>query len=262
MSDQKITLETAIDALKAEGDETRVSKLKSHFGAAHEYIGIAPGRLEEMARAWRKDVAFPERLELAKVLWASNIFDARLMAAKLLTQARIKDDFEVWAHLTDWLAQARTWAEVDALSSACARRVSADNTRMGKVYKLMRNESSLLRRAALSITEPLAKATNPTEVEKVALARICEWLPEALNDESKDVHRTAQSWLRSLSKHDFKRARAIHRGEVYVEDPEEIVPAAYSSPVWQAEDQTTEDQSSDDHASAEIEDDANDHFKD
>jgi hypothetical protein len=188
------------------------------------------------------------------------------MAAKLLTQARIKDDFEVWAHLTDWLAQARTWAEVDALSSACARRVSADNARMGKVYKLMRNESSLLRRAALGITEPLAKATNPTDVEKVALARICEWLPEALNDESKDVHRTAQSWLRSLSKHDFKRARAIHRGEVYVEETEEEIPA-YSAPTQHSDDQvpenqTSEDQVEEDQTSAEIEGDADDHFKD
>ncbi|MFT6169340.1 MAG: hypothetical protein ACJAR9_001458, partial [Celeribacter sp.] len=56
------------------------------------------------------------------------------------------------------------------------------------------------------------KSTNPSEREQIALDRICDWLPDALADESKDVHRTAQSWLRSLAKHDYKRARAIYRG--------------------------------------------------
>jgi 3-methyladenine DNA glycosylase AlkD len=171
-----------------------------------------------MARAWRKEVSFPERLELATTLWTSGIHDARLMAAKLLTQARISDDQEVWAHLTDWLAQAGNWAEIDALCAACQRRMAADTSRMNKVYKLMRHESSLQRRAALGITEFLAKSSHPSEREQVALDRICEWLPEALADESKDVHRTAQSWLRSLSKHDYKRARAIHRGDNATED--------------------------------------------
>lgn len=207
-----MTPENALAALHAEADEARVTKLKAHFGASGDYIGIAPGRLEEMARAWRKEVAFPERLELATSLWTSGVHDARLMAAKLLTQARIKDDQEVWAHLTDWLAQAGNWAEIDALCAACQRRLAADTSRMNKVYKLMRHESSLQRRAALGITEFLAKSTNPSEREQIALDRICEWLPDALADESKDVHRTAQSWLRSLAKHDYKRARAIYRG--------------------------------------------------
>jgi 3-methyladenine DNA glycosylase AlkD len=207
-----MTPENALAALHAEGDDARVAKQKSHFGASNTYIGIAPGRLEEMARAWRKDVAFPERLELANELWMSGIFDARLMAAKLLTQARIKDDQNVWAHITDWLAQAGTWAEIDALCSAGQRRLAADNSRINKVYKLMRHDEPLQRRAALGLTEFLAKAAHPSEREIVAIDRICEWLPEAVADESKDVHRTAQSWLRSLSKHDYKRARAIYRG--------------------------------------------------
>lgn len=217
-----MTPENALIALHAEADEARVTKHKAHFGASGDYIGIAPGRLEEMARAWRKEVAFPERLELATSLWTTGIFDARLMAAKLLTQARIKDDQEVWAHLTDWLAQADNWAEVDALCAACQRRLAADTSRMNKVYKLMRHESSLQRRAALGITEFLAKSSHPSEREQIALDRICEWLPEALNDDSKDVHRTAQSWLRSLSKHDFKRARAIHRGPQEQDDDTDL----------------------------------------
>lgn len=207
-----VTYETALDLLTAEGSAERAAQLKSRHGAAGVYLGITPGRLEEMAREWRKEVGFPERLVIAQTLWASGVFDARLMAAKLLTQARIKDDQDVWAHLTDWLAQARTWAEVDALCAACQRRLAADTSRMNKVYKLMRHEAPLMRRAALGITESLAKAPHPTDVEKLALDRICEWLPEALEDASKDVHRTAQSWLRSLSKHDYKRARAIYRG--------------------------------------------------
>ncbi|MEN8831513.1 MAG: DNA alkylation repair protein [Pacificibacter sp.] len=217
-----MTPENALDALNAEADEARAAKQKSHFGASNTYIGIAPGRLEEMARAWRKEVSFPERLELANALWMSGVFDARLMAAKLLTQARIKDDQDVWAHITDWLAQAGTWAEIDALCSAGQRRLAADNSRINKVYKLMRHEEPLQRRAALGLTEFLAKAPHPSEREVIAIDRICEWLPDAIADESKDVHRTAQSWLRSLSKHDYKRARAIYRGPQEDTEPDAL----------------------------------------
>jgi hypothetical protein len=46
----------------------------------------------ELATDWRKALDLPGRIALAQGLWASDIFEARIAAAKLFLQARIRPD--------------------------------------------------------------------------------------------------------------------------------------------------------------------------
>ncbi|WP_434286490.1 DNA alkylation repair protein [Celeribacter sp. SCSIO 80788] len=203
-----MTKENVMNRLKAAADAQRASDLEARFGAG-SYFGVPPQALEDMARALRQDIAFPERLSVAQHLWDSGVFDARLMAAKLLTQARISDDAAVWTQICDWLDAAENWAVLDALAKAGSRRLMADLSRMERVALWAEQDAPLPRRAALLLTEPLAKLSHPSEAEAAALDRACDWLPGCLEDGEKDVNRVAESWLRALSKHHFKRAKLI-----------------------------------------------------
>lgn len=203
-----MTPETALEALTSHADASRAADLETRFGTG-AYLGVSPDAMETLAREWRADAPFPERLDLARALWDAGPFEGRLMAAKLLTAARIKEDAAVWETLNAWLDAATTWAEVDALAAAGSRRVMADPSRIDAVETRAMQEAPLQRRAALGLTEALAKTEHPKPEEEAALDRACDWLPAFLEDDNKDVHRRAQTWLRSLSKHHFKRAKAI-----------------------------------------------------
>lgn len=199
-----------LNLLAKAADETRITALESRFGTK-KFLGVAPDALENLAREWRQDIGFPDRLELACELWASDVFEARLMAAKLLTQARIKDDAAIWDQICGWIAEADTWAEIDALAGAGARRIAVDLSRMATVHDLAKSERALDRRAALGLSLPLAKLPHPSEAEKNAIDDVLFWLTYALEDADKDVSRMADSWLKSLSKHDPKRAKMVRR---------------------------------------------------
>lgn len=205
-----MTPQDVLAALSANGDATRAADLETRFGAG-TYLGVAPQTLEELARTWRQEVAFPERLDLARALWADATFEARLMAAKLLTQARIKDDAEVWEQITAWIGEASTWAEIDTLGAAGGRRLVTDLARLGVVFELAQSERGLDRRAALQLSLPLAKLSNPTDADIEAQDDFLPALTHLLQDADKDVSRTADAWLKALGKHDRKRAAMVRR---------------------------------------------------
>lgn len=205
-----ITPETVLETLRLSADPEKASALSSRAGRS-EALGVPPQVLENFAREWRQDVSFPERLDLARALWEQPVFEARLMAAKLLTQARIADDAAIWDQICVWISEADTWAELDALAGAGARRISVDLSRMAVVHELAKSERALDRRAALGLSLPLAKLAHPTEDEVNAIDDVLYWLTYALQDADKDVSRMADSWLKSLGKHDRKRAGMVRR---------------------------------------------------
>ncbi|WP_170109258.1 DNA alkylation repair protein [Celeribacter persicus] len=199
-----------MNRLKAAGAAERAADLETRFGTGN-YLGVPPQTLEDMARELRQEIAFPARLMVAQELWNSGVLEARLMAAKLLTQARIADDAAVWDQICAWISEAGNWAELDALANAGARRIVTDLSRMETVHRLAKSERTLDRRAALGLSLPLAKLAHPDEDEKNAIDDVLFWLTHALQDADKDVSRMADTWLRSLGKHDRKHASMVRR---------------------------------------------------
>lgn len=54
------------------------------------YRGPQSREIDDLADRWRAERTLDDRLQLAADLWRTDIHEARIAAAKLLTQARIR----------------------------------------------------------------------------------------------------------------------------------------------------------------------------
>lgn len=202
-----MTPEAALARLRAEADPVRAAGAAAYHKAPREYLGIAVPRLTELARGWREGLGLPDRLALAEGLWQSDIHEARIAAAKLLTQARIRPDEAAWRLICGWVPQFDAWAIADHASDAGARRLLADPFRLDEVEGWTRDPNFWVRRAALVMTLPWAKMNNLRPAERAARERILGWAADCAEDREWFVQKAVGWWLRELSKHDADRVR-------------------------------------------------------
>ena len=107
-----------------------------------------------------------DRIQLASDLWDTNIHEARVAAAKLLTQARLKpDDTAAWDLICRWVPQFDAWAIADHVCIAAQKRITADPTRIDTVELWTTHENMWTRRAALVATLPFTKQNFPKPFE-------------------------------------------------------------------------------------------------
>ncbi len=84
-----------LDQIKAHADAERAEQVAAYHKAERPYLGVAVPVLNDLTKAWRKDLSVAERVTLADALWQTNFHEARVAASKLLTQARIRPDEDV-----------------------------------------------------------------------------------------------------------------------------------------------------------------------
>ncbi|WP_342665309.1 DNA alkylation repair protein [Roseicyclus elongatus] len=82
----EVTPEAALATLRAEANPARAAQMHAYHKIDRPYLGLSNGRVAELAIAWRKATTLPARVALAQGLWASNIHEARIAAAKLFLQ--------------------------------------------------------------------------------------------------------------------------------------------------------------------------------
>ena len=71
--------------------------MAAYHKVARPYLGVANPEIHALARRARKGVAAGELADMARGLWASNIHEARIGAASLLTLRRFRpDEAPVW----------------------------------------------------------------------------------------------------------------------------------------------------------------------
>ncbi len=148
-------------------------------------------------------------MALADALWQSDIFEARLAAAKLLTQARIRPDDAVWALIKRWLPDFDSWAIADHACMAAQKRLVAEPGRLDEVEGWTRSDHMWTRRAALVATLPWTKQNHPKPAELEARDRILGWAASYVPDRNWFIQKAIAWWLRDLSKHDPDRVRAF-----------------------------------------------------
>jgi len=83
-------------ALKTRTVPGKAAEMAADHKAPRRYLGTGNPDINDLAQGWRRSLTLDQRLVLAEGLWASNIHEARVAAAKLLTQARIRPDGAVW----------------------------------------------------------------------------------------------------------------------------------------------------------------------
>ncbi|UWP91129.1 DNA alkylation repair protein [Aliiroseovarius crassostreae] len=206
-------LEDALNAMRAHADPQRAVESAAYHKQTREVLGVSNPVLNDLTKTWRQALSVEERVTLADALWNSNIFEARIAAAKLLTQARIRPDQAVWDLIQSWVPQFDSWAIADHACMAGQKRLVADPSRLNEVEEWVRAapwpDTLWTRRAALVITLPWTKQNHPKPEEEAARERILGWVAECATLKHGAMQKAVAWWLRDLSKHDAARVRTF-----------------------------------------------------
>ena len=204
-----MTPEDALGALEARANGEKAAQMAAYHKVDRRYLGVPNPDLDAMVRDWRRDLPLGARLDLAAKLWASNIHEGRVAAAKLLTQARMAEDAAVWQMILGWVPEFDAWAVADHACIAGAKRLAADPTRLEEVEGWTASAHLWSRRAALVITLPFTKSRHPKPEELAIRERVLGWMESYVHSPEWFEQKAVAWWLRELSKKDPERVRTF-----------------------------------------------------
>jgi len=194
--------QSALEALKALADPQIAAKTAKLNKVDRPYLGVSNPQIDVLYKEWRNDTDINQRVVIAAYLWDNNIHEARIAAAKLLTQARINPDKIVWDEIMRWVPDCDTSEISDHVCAAGARRLPADLERLDTLELWTTHSSMWVRRATLTMTLPWAKLNHPTAVDLTARDRALGWAAIYASDHDPVMQKAIALWLRTLSKHD------------------------------------------------------------
>lgn len=204
-----MTFDDALKALTAEAQpETAVDKAAYHK-QTRVVMGVPNPAINALTKTWRQTLSVENRVALADDLWASDIFECRIAASKLLTQARLRPDEAAWALIQTWVPAFDSWAIADHACTAGQKRLVADPARLDQVEAWTQSDHMWTRRAALVITLPWSKQNFPKPHELEVRDRVLGWAAGYVDDPDWFIQKAVAWWLRDLSRHDAPRTRAF-----------------------------------------------------
>jgi len=205
-----MTPDDALAALHAAADPAKAADMAAYHKAKRPYLGVPVPLIDDLTRIWRDSLPLPDRLALASALWDSDIHEAKVAAAKLLTQARIRpDDTGAWDLICAWVPTFDAWAIADHASIAGQKRLVADPSRIETVEGWTTHPNMWTRRAALVMTLPWAKMNFPKPQDLEIREKVLGWAATYVADRDWFIQKSIAWWVRDLSKHDAPRAKAF-----------------------------------------------------
>lgn len=204
-----MTPEAALDALSASADAQKADEMARYHKAERPYLGVANPAIDAATKDWRKTLDLDARIALADGLWRTNIHEARIAAAKLFTQARIRPDDAVWQLIKSWVPDFDAWAIADHAAIAGQKRLIADPVRLDEIESWTTSDHLWTRRAALVMTLPWTKNRNPKPEELAQRERILGWAASYVDDPEWFIQKAIAWWVRDLSKRDPDRTKAF-----------------------------------------------------
>ncbi len=190
-------------------DPERAPGMAGYHKVERIYLGVSNPQINDLTKSWRQSLSVEERVSVARALWDTNIYEDRLAAAKLLTQARINPDEGVWDLIVSWLPDFDSWAIADHACMAGQRRLLADPRRLDVVETWTTSDHMWTRRAALVMTLPWTKQNHPKPEDLERRDRILVWAASYVPDRDWFIQKAIAWWLRELSKHDAPRVLAF-----------------------------------------------------
>ena len=79
-----------LQQLKDLADPDRAAGMAGYHKIDRPYLGLSNPQINDLTKGWRQQLDVDSRVAVARGLWQTDIYEARLAAAKLLTQARIR----------------------------------------------------------------------------------------------------------------------------------------------------------------------------
>jgi 3-methyladenine DNA glycosylase AlkD len=203
-----VLVEEALAALQALAKPEKAGEMAAYHKVVRPYLGVTVPEIDDLTTGWRADCTLDERLALADGLWASNVHEGRVAAAKLLTQARIRPDDGAWDLIQSWVPQFDAWAIADHVCIAGQKRLVADPSRLAVVEGWTTHPVMWVRRAALVMTLPWTKMNFPKPADLAAREQVLGWAVGYADDKDWFIQKAVAWWLRDLSKHDAPRVAA------------------------------------------------------
>ena len=199
----------ALAVLSARAQPEKAAEMAAYHKVERPYYGVPTPEIDALTKAWRSILNLDERLSLADALSQTDIHEARIAAAKLLTQARIRPDGDAWRLISGWVRDFDAWAIADHAGIAGQKRLVADPARLDEVESWTTSTHLWTRRAALVMTLPWTKQNHPKPAEEAARDRILGWAASYVDDTEWAIQKAVAWWVRDLSKHDTVRAQAF-----------------------------------------------------
>jgi 3-methyladenine DNA glycosylase AlkD len=200
---------TPLQELEALANPVKAAEVAAYHKVARPYLGISVPVIEDLTDRWRAERTLDDRLALSAELWQTNIHEARVAAAKLLTQARIRPDEAAWNLIVSWVPDFDAWAIADHASIAGQKRLVADPSRIEAVETWVTASHLWTRRAALVMTLPWTKQNFPKPQDLAIRARVLGWCATLAEDKDWFIQKAVAWWVRDLSKHDAPAAAAF-----------------------------------------------------
>ncbi len=198
-----------LDELLALADPAKAAEMAAYHKADRRYLGLSVPQIDLLSDRWRAERTLDERLALAADLWRTDIHEARIAAAKLLTQARIRPDTGAWDLIQSWVPDFDAWAIADHTNIAGQKRLVADPSRLDAVEAWVTAPHMWTRRAALVMTLPWTKQNHPKPGDEAVRDRVLGWCATLAGDPDWFIQKAVAWWVRDLSRHDAPRARAF-----------------------------------------------------
>jgi 3-methyladenine DNA glycosylase AlkD len=200
---------TPLAQIEALSNPAKAAEMAAYHKVPRRYLGVPVPEIDTLTDQWRASLTLDDRIALAASLWATDIHEARIAAAKLLTQARIRPDDAAWQLIQSWVPDFDAWALADHAAIAGQKRLVADPTRLDTVETWVASPHMWTRRAALVMTLPWTKQNHPKPAEEATRDRILGWCASLTSDRDWFIQKAVAGWVRDLSKHDAPRARAF-----------------------------------------------------
>lgn len=200
----------AIGQLEALADAEKAADMLQYHKAFRRYLGVTNPQLDALAKAWRPLVDVEARVAIAAALWNHASHEGRVLAAKLLTQARLRpSDVSAWELILSWAPQFDAWAIADHACMAGQKRLAWDPTRLAHIEHWHQSDHMWTRRAALVITLPWTKQNHPKPEDIEIRETVLGWAASYVDDHEWFIQKAVAWWLRDLSKHDPDRVRVF-----------------------------------------------------
>ncbi len=196
-------VEAVLARLNALADPDKAAIFRRYHKVDRPYLGVPSPQLDEIAKDIVAAVDADAALKIADDLWQTNIFEARVTAAKIFWRPRLKTFDRIWSLIEVWKEDFDSWAIADAVAKAGGRCLIDNPQRLdGLETEWIRHDNMWVRRAALVFTLPWAKkGRDPT--------RMLAWAAGYVDDQQWFIQKAIAWWLRELSKHDPARVRAF-----------------------------------------------------
>ncbi len=199
---EKKNISFILDELKRLGDPERAKKDLAYHKSSREHWGVIAAHSDQVVRSLSKELTEEGMIQVASDLWATDLFDPMMCAARLLSLPKIKPSKALWKTMIGFLKKVDGWALEDTLAHVAWKCILKDASHLDEIEEWTKHPNFWMRRAALVYTLPLAKPGRDPE-------RSLKWASTYAPDPEWFIQKAIGWWLRVLGEHNPVRVVAF-----------------------------------------------------